>query len=102
MHLLREDGFFLQQTPGDFLGLYLILFGHKDKAVFLQVNCGDRDCDGQPCEVADFTCPQPTGLFPDPDNCIMYQDCKDGSAMRETCPLGRISFESLYRVSHMV
>ena len=67
-----------------------------------QVDCGDRDCDGQPCEVADFTCPQPTGLFPDPDNCIMYQDCKDGSAMRETCPLGRISFESLYRVSHMV
>jgi len=51
------------------------------------VDCGERDCDGQPCEVADFTCPQPTGLFPDPDNCIMYQDCKDGSAMRETCPL---------------
>ena len=60
------------------------------KAVFSQVNCGDRDCDGQPCEVAEFTCPQPDGLFPDPDNCIKYQDCMGGSAMRETCPLGRL------------
>ena len=60
------------------------------KAAILQVNCGDRDCDGQPCEVAEFTCPQPDGLFPDPDNCIKYQDCMGGSAMRETCPLGRL------------
>jgi len=51
------------------------------------VDCGDRDCDGQPCLVEDFVCPEPEGLFQDPENCIKYQECTDSSPMRKTCEM---------------
>ena len=68
-----------------------------------KVNCGDRpicdendeNCDQapttaipDPTDKPDFECPEPSGYFPDPKNCIKYYHCFDGAVEEHlTCPL---------------
>merc|ERR1712187_928579 len=56
------------------------------------VACGSRSClnlpckQAPPCELIDgFQCPQPNGVFSDPNNCKAYIHCANGIAARERC-----------------
>ena len=71
-----------------------------------RVDCGDRpicdkndeNCIEPSTTVTDpskptpppFECPQPSGYFADPTNCIKYYHCYEGTVEeRITCPIGK-------------
>merc|ERR1712242_693342 len=37
---------------------------------------------------SDFQCPKEEGLFPDPEQCDKYWECRNGEATRRLCPDG--------------
>lgn len=62
------------------------------------VKCGDRDCDGRPCNQEpddgdDFKCPSPSGYFEDPKNCAKYYQCYDSIAVHHICPKSKLLLE---------
>ena len=71
-----------------------------------RVDCGDRpicDKNDENCiepddktttPIPDFECPQPSGYFADPKNCIKYYHCFEGNVEeRITCPIGKYMFK---------
>lgn len=46
-----------------------------------------------------FTCPTPTGLFPDPKTCHYYYNCAHGVPYRYPCPAGTLYDASITNVS---
>ena len=69
-----------------------------------KVDCGDRpicdendeNCDEAPTTVTDptaptkapFECPEPSGYFADPNNCMKYYHCYEGAVEEHlNCPL---------------
>ena len=64
--------------------------------IFPKVTCGDRDCDGRPCqdeqttpEPGDFTCPSKSGYFADPANCVNFYICDEWRPQSMNCPVGK-------------
>merc|ERR1711872_130128 len=41
-----------------------------------------------PAATADFACPKPTGIFPDPDDCSRFFECSGGRGYQFHCPDG--------------
>ena len=56
-----------------------------------QVDCGNRDCDGRDCkdpvDPSDFKCPQESGYFSDPKNCMKYYHCYENIPERMNCKM---------------
>jgi len=50
---------------------------------------------------APFVCPEPSGYFADPKNCIKYYHCFNGVVeQHETCPLDAAGKQELYDIGH--
>ena len=54
------------------------------------VDCGDRpvcDANDQNCDDDEgFVCPEPTGLWEDPESCCHWYQCEEGRAFHMDCP----------------
>jgi len=83
-----------------------------------KVDCGDRpicdendeNCDEAPTTVTDptaptkapFECPEPSGYFADPNNCMKYYHCYEGAVEEHlNCPLDTLGKQELYDPDHM-
>jgi len=84
-----------------------------------KVDCGDRpicdendeNCIEPPTTVteptkptkAPFECPEPSGYFADPNNCIKYYHCYEGVVEEHnTCPLDEAGKQEYYDPGHML
>ena len=64
---------------------------HYDGCNFAEyTDCGDRpvcDANDQNCDDDEgFVCPEPTGLWEDPESCCHWYQCEEGRAFHMDCP----------------